>query len=189
MVTGLLQTSTASPNYDQVCNEFPAVIDGTLGLYNGPPVFLQLNPTIRPICLKARRVPFALKLQMNKEIDCLIEQGVLELVLHGAWEMPRVSHIKPNGLVHICVDYKCTLNKALQDHVYLVPIVSHVLSMLAGAKIIWEPGPGAGLPRAASRRGHPWRSNYCHALGCFSAQVATQGKSCPQDFPKLNTLS
>lgn len=41
--------------------------------------------------------------------------------------------MKPNGDIRICVDYKCTLNKALQDHAY--PVISHMLATLAGVKI------------------------------------------------------
>lgn len=57
--------------------------------------------------------------------------------LEGCWNQwhTGVTPVKPNGSVRICVDYKCTLNKALAAHAYMVPIVSHVLATLAGAKI------------------------------------------------------
>lgn len=35
----------------------------------------------------------------------------------------------------ICVDYKCTLTRALQGHAYSLPVVSHVLATLTGVKI------------------------------------------------------
>lgn len=43
--------------------------------------------------------------------------------------------MKPDGSVHICGDYKCSLNKALPAHSYPVQVVSHILATLAGAKI------------------------------------------------------
>lgn len=48
-------------DFSTVCHEFLSVFDGFLGHYTGPPVSLQLNPQVRPIRLKARRAPFALK--------------------------------------------------------------------------------------------------------------------------------
>lgn len=46
-----------------------------------------------------------------------------------------VIPVKHNGSIRISTNYKCTLNKALRDHAYLVPIVSYILSTLIGVKI------------------------------------------------------
>ncbi|XP_060115356.1 uncharacterized protein K02A2.6-like, partial [Heteronotia binoei] len=123
-------------NFDGVCREFPEVFDGSLGSYKGPPITLPIDPTVRPIRLKARRVPFTLKPKIEAELDRLTAQGVLEPVTYADWETPIVTPVKPNGEVRICADYKCTINKALQDNPYPVPVVSHVLAALAGAKTI-----------------------------------------------------
>lgn len=40
----------------------------------------------------------------------------VHLVDHAKWETPIVTQIKPDRSVHICVDYKCTINKAHQQH-------------------------------------------------------------------------
>ncbi|XP_032997764.1 uncharacterized protein K02A2.6-like [Lacerta agilis] len=133
-VSGLNQISPGT-GFESICQEFPSVFDGTLGLYKGPPISLQINPMVQPIRVKARRVPFALKPKIEEELDRLVAQGVLEPVTSGSWETPIVTPVKPDGSVRICGDYKCTLNRALQDHAYPVPIVSHVLANLAGAKV------------------------------------------------------
>ncbi|XP_060110493.1 uncharacterized protein K02A2.6-like, partial [Heteronotia binoei] len=133
-VEGVGQTITPR-GFGEICKEFPEVFDGSLGSYRGPPISLPLDPTVRPIRLKARRVPFALKPKIEAELDRLTTQGVLEPVDYATWETPIVTPIKPNGEVRICADYKCTINKALQDNPYPVPVVSHVLAALAGARI------------------------------------------------------
>ena len=127
--------TTAVMDLNAICGEFPSVFDGRLGCYKGPPVSLQLDPQVCPIRLRARRVPFALKSKIEEELDRLVQQGVLEPVSHALWETPIVAPVKANGDVRICGDYKCTINKALQDHAYPVPVVSHVLATLAGAKV------------------------------------------------------
>lgn len=70
---------TERHDFNTVCHEFPSVFDGTLGRYTWSPVSLQLDPQVCPIWLKARRIPFGLK----EELDCLVKQGVLELVPHA----------------------------------------------------------------------------------------------------------
>lgn len=43
-VTGINQTSNANLDFGEVCKEFPAVFDGTLGLYKGPPCLSPIKP-------------------------------------------------------------------------------------------------------------------------------------------------
>ena len=66
-----------------MCKVFAAVFDGSLGSYTGPPILFHLNPTVTPIYLKARRLPFALKPKIDEQLDWLIVQGVLEAVPHA----------------------------------------------------------------------------------------------------------
>ncbi|XP_015263286.1 PREDICTED: RNA-directed DNA polymerase homolog [Gekko japonicus] len=73
--------------------------------------------------------------RIEVELDRLVDQGVLEPVASARWETLIVTPVKYNGDVHICADYKCTLNKALQDHVYPVLVVSHVFAALVGARV------------------------------------------------------
>ncbi|XP_060126555.1 uncharacterized protein K02A2.6-like [Zootoca vivipara] len=132
-ITGVQHISQSS--YEAICDEFAAVFDVSMGCYKGPPVALSLNPAVVPIRMKARQVPFALKPKIDAELDHLIKEGVLEPVLHARWETPIVTHLKANGNVRICADYKCTLNKALQQHAYPVPVVRHLLASLASGKV------------------------------------------------------
>ncbi|KAK9406038.1 hypothetical protein NXF25_004812 [Crotalus adamanteus] len=129
-VTGLNSLQTL--DLQEVCKEFADVFSPQLGTYKGPPVSLKLDPTVTPIRIKARRVPFALKSKIDTELDKLIQQGVLEPVDSSPWETPIVTPLKANGDIRICADYKCALNKALQQHAYPVTVVSHILASLKG---------------------------------------------------------
>ncbi|KRY52595.1 Transposon Tf2-9 polyprotein [Trichinella britovi] len=106
-----------------------------LGCYTGEPVSLDLDPSVPPVRMKARKVPFALKEKIDTELDKLVKQKVLEPVSHPVWATPIVTPMKPDGSVRICGDYKCTINKALLKHAYPVPAVSHLLTSLAGGKL------------------------------------------------------
>ncbi|XP_013909081.1 PREDICTED: uncharacterized protein K02A2.6-like [Thamnophis sirtalis] len=47
----------------------------------------------------------------------------------------NVTPVKSDGSVRICADFKCTLNRALQQSAYLVPVVQHLLTSLAQGTI------------------------------------------------------
>ncbi|KRX70751.1 Transposon Tf2-6 polyprotein [Trichinella sp. T6] len=118
-----------------VLRKYQAVFTPNLGCYTGEPVSLDLDPSVPPIRMKARKVPFALKEKIDMELDKLVKQKVLEPVSHPVWATPIVTPMKPDGSVRICGDYKCTINKALLKHAYPVPAVSHLLASLAGGKV------------------------------------------------------
>ncbi|KAL1460318.1 hypothetical protein MTO96_043361 [Rhipicephalus appendiculatus] len=107
---------------DSVLSEFSEVFEEGLGNYVGPPVSLHLDPNIQPVRLKARRLPFAIQPKVEEELDRLVQQGVLEPVTQPMWETPIVTVLKSNGDVRICGDYKSTINKALKQHPYPIPV-------------------------------------------------------------------
>uniref|UniRef100_UPI00109F456C uncharacterized protein K02A2.6-like n=1 Tax=Podarcis muralis TaxID=64176 RepID=UPI00109F456C len=136
-VTGINCISNAET--EGLVKDFAEVFDGTLGQYTGTPISFSLDPQVAPIKLKPRRVPFALKAKVDEQLDKLIAQGVLEPVDHAKWETPIVTPVKPDGSVRICADYKCTINKALQQHAYPVPVVQHLLHSLGEGKVFAKP--------------------------------------------------
>ncbi|XP_058038753.1 uncharacterized protein K02A2.6-like [Ahaetulla prasina] len=120
---------------DALMEEFAEVFEDRLGKYKGTPISFNLDPQVAPIRLKARRVPFALKPKIDREIDKLVNQGILVPVDHAKWETPIVTPIKPDGSIRICADYKATLNKALQKSAYPVPVVQHLLHSLGHGQV------------------------------------------------------
>ncbi|XP_026533522.1 uncharacterized protein K02A2.6-like, partial [Notechis scutatus] len=133
-VTGVNHTTEADWE-QQLARDFQEVFDGTLGKYKGPPISFSLDPNVAPIRLKPRRVPFALRKKIDEQIDKLVKQGVLQPIDHARWETPIVTPVKPDGSVRICGDYKATLNCALQQSAYPVPVVQHLLHSLGGGKV------------------------------------------------------
>ncbi|KRZ77842.1 Transposon Tf2-6 polyprotein [Trichinella papuae] len=120
---------------ESVLRKYQAVFTPDLGCYAGEPVSLDLDPSVPPVRMKARKVPLALKEKIDMELDKLVKQKVLEPVSHAVWATPIVTPMKPDSSVRICGDYKCTINKALLKHAYPVPAVSHLLASLAGGKV------------------------------------------------------
>ncbi|XP_060550102.1 uncharacterized protein K02A2.6-like, partial [Pantherophis guttatus] len=120
---------------DTILEEFKEVFDGKLGKFVGRPISFNLDKGITPIRLKPRRVPFALRPKVDEQLDKLIAQGVLEPIDHASWETPIVTPLKHDGSVRICADYRCTINKALAQSAYPVPVVQHLLHSLGSDSI------------------------------------------------------
>ncbi|KRZ57528.1 hypothetical protein T02_14347 [Trichinella nativa] len=61
----------------------------------------EVDPNDTPICVKARKVPHALKEKTDTELDKLIEQGILEPVNHPIWSSLISTLVNPDGKVRI----------------------------------------------------------------------------------------
>ncbi|KAL1237488.1 Uncharacterized protein T4A_874 [Trichinella pseudospiralis] len=104
-------------------------------MYTRKPVTLKLDLNVTPSCMKARKIPCALKEKSNTELDKLTEQGVLETVNHPVWSSPISTLVKPDKTVRICEDDKCTVSNALKKPAYLITAISHLLASLSKRKI------------------------------------------------------
>ena len=64
-----------------------------------------------PIFLKRRLLPYGLRDLAEKEVQNLVQQGILTPVESSKWATPIVTPLKSNGLARICSDYHITVNK------------------------------------------------------------------------------
>ncbi|XP_060539046.1 uncharacterized protein K02A2.6-like [Pantherophis guttatus] len=118
---------------EDLMREFAEVFNNELDKYKGSPISFNLDPQVAPFRIKPRRVPFVLRPKIDEQLDKLVVQG--EPIDHARWETPIVTPIKPDGSVRLCGDYKSTLNKALQQSAYPVPVVQHLLHSLGRGRI------------------------------------------------------
>ncbi|XP_026556264.1 uncharacterized protein K02A2.6-like, partial [Pseudonaja textilis] len=132
-VTGIHAVSTS--DVDALFSDYSDVFSSELGCYSGTPISFTVDPQAIPLRLKPRRVPFAIRPKLDLELDKLLKQGVLEPTDFAKWETPIVTPLKKDGSIRIWGDYKATLNHALQQNAYPVPVVQHLLHSLGGGKI------------------------------------------------------
>ena len=93
-----------------------------------------MDPEATPNFFKPRRVPFAIKEAIGRELDSMEEQGTLERVDHSEWAAPIVAVPKKDGTFRICGDYKVTVNQALAVDQYPLPKPDDLFATLAGGK-------------------------------------------------------
>ena len=63
-----------------------------------------------PNYFKPRSVPYALKRNVEEELDRLVQTKVIEPVRYSDWAIPIVPVLKADGKVRVCGDYKLQSN-------------------------------------------------------------------------------
>ena len=131
-------------NYDQFVNfidddtkdifdKYSVVFDGRLGTLPGC-VHLHIRDDIKPRILPARRIPFALDEKFRKELDKMVEMGVITKVDEPTeWVSQVVVTTKKSGELRVCIDPKF-LNEALKREHYRLPLLEDILPALSKAK-------------------------------------------------------
>ena len=91
---------------------------------------LKLRKEATPVFIKSRQIPYALKESVDKELDKLEADGIIEKVEHSEWGTPLVVVPKKDGNVRLCADYKVTVNKQLLDARHPIPRIEDIFNKL-----------------------------------------------------------
>ena len=96
---------------------------------------ITMRGDARPVFVKARRVPYTLKEQIERELDKLEKNGVIKKTDRSCWASPIVVVPKADNTVRICGDYKSTINKSVEDEQYVLPTTQDLYTALVGSKV------------------------------------------------------
>ncbi|XP_058064493.1 uncharacterized protein K02A2.6-like [Anopheles bellator] len=105
------------------------------GKLTGPPAKVHLKPDARPIFVKARDVPLALRHQYATEIEKKIESGFYEKVDFSEWASPTHIVIKKNGNIRITGNYKPTINSRMIIDEHPIPRIETIFNRMKGATL------------------------------------------------------
>ena len=75
-----------------------------------------------------------MKPKTEEELHHQEELGVLERVDTVEWAAPVVSVIKPTGAIHLCEDYKVSVNPHLEVKRYPLPHPEEIFTTLNGGE-------------------------------------------------------
>ena len=107
-----------------------------LGTLHGYKATLHLDPNANPKFCKVRTVPYATQELVEKELDRLVDEGILEPIQFAVWAAPIVPVLKSDKqTVRICGDFSQTVNKAAKVDAYPIPKIRDLFAKVApGAK-------------------------------------------------------
>ena len=112
--------------------KYPEVFDEKLGALPGK-VHLQVDPSVKPVVLPARKIPVAVRDKFQKELERLQDLKVIIPVDEPTeWVSQIVVAMKRSGSLHICIDPK-PLNAALRREHYQIPVIDDLLPDLTDA--------------------------------------------------------
>ena len=115
-----------------ILREYGDVFQG-IGCFDGK-FHIDIDPKVKPVVHPPRRVPFALRDPLKKELDSLADRGIIEPVSQPTdWVNSCVCVTKKNGDIRLCLDPK-DLNQAIKRPHYPTPTFDDVVSRLHGAK-------------------------------------------------------
>ena len=81
---------------------------------------LHLKEGVAPKFCRPRKVPFAIKESVGKELDRLEEAGIIIKENYSDWAAPIVPVPKQDGSIRVCGDFTVTINPGLNVDQYLV---------------------------------------------------------------------
>lgn len=129
---------TCLPNrIKDVVNKYNnTVFSQKIGKLKGYEVKLHIDKEIPPVAQRERRIPFALRDKVNREIEKLEKAGIVEDVTDEPtpWLNPLVIVPKADGTIRLCVDMRCA-NKAIKRTRYPTPTVDDLKTKLKGANL------------------------------------------------------
>ena len=121
-------------NLDELLDKHREVFQDELGVFKNVKAKLHIKPDVKPKYCKPRSVPYALREPIERGIERLVEQGVLEKVEYSDWAAPIVPVMKPDGSVRICGDYKVTVNPYLEVDKHPLPKAEDLFVELSGGE-------------------------------------------------------
>ena len=119
---------------DFLLDKFSEVFTEKLGAIKSFSAKLSLKEGEEPKFFKPRSIPYAVRGAIEKELDRLEQQGILEKVIYSEWATPIVPIAKPDGRYRICADFKVTVNPALKVGQYPLSKVEDLFATLAGGR-------------------------------------------------------
>ena len=93
--------------------------------------YLRVKSEAKLVFHRPRAVPYVIKEIIEKELDRLEKEGIIEKVEHSDWAAPIVPVPKGDGQIRVCGDYKVTVNAVDQ---YPLPKPEDLFTSLAGGQ-------------------------------------------------------
>ena len=112
-------------------NKYAELFDGKLGVWKGTTVDLELNADATPYHAKPYPIPKCHEETIKREVNRLVELGVLKKVNRSQWAAPTFIIPKKNNTVRFISDFR-ELNKRIKRKPFPIPHIQDMLLNLEG---------------------------------------------------------
>ncbi|XP_055348004.1 uncharacterized protein K02A2.6-like [Paramacrobiotus metropolitanus] len=125
---------SVASSLEEVLDRHKEVFRDELGHCKRYKARLHLKSGARPVFCKPRTVPFAFREAVEKDLERLVERGILTPVEHADWAAPIVGTLKRAGDVRTCADLSTGLNDSLDVQKYPLPTPDELFAKLNGGE-------------------------------------------------------
>jgi len=102
-----------------------------IGTLIGYQAKIHIDPSASPGFLKAHSVPYSMQPLVDKELDNLVQDGVIEPVHFSDWVVSIVPVLKSDkSSVRICGDFKVAVNRVSKLDHYPIPKTEDLFAKL-----------------------------------------------------------
>ena len=129
-----VQYTGRHPPLTEVLKKHDNVFRSKLGKAKHITATLHLEEGATPKFCNARPVPYAIREKIERELERLQRDGIIEPTQFSDWAAPVVPVTKADGSLRLCGDYKLTINKAAKLDSYPLPKIEDLFAKLAGGK-------------------------------------------------------
>ena len=119
---------------ENLIKKYEELFQPGVGTLKGYKAKLSLKQGSVPKFFKPRCVPHAMKTSIEKELDRLEAEGVLERISWNEYALPIVAVPKSDGSVRICGDYKVSINPSIYVDQYPLPKPEEMFAEIAGER-------------------------------------------------------
>ena len=129
---GVLKLGIYSVN-ENIKQEYSDIFSG-VGKLDDFKLKLHINSDVEPIAQRMYRIPFTLREKVERKLDELEAQDIIEKVNDQTpWVSPVIVVPKPNGDIRLCVDMR-EANKAIMRERHPIPTVDEILYKMNGGE-------------------------------------------------------
>ena len=98
---------------DRLLDRYQAVFAPGLGTLQGFSATIHIDPDATPRFCQVRSVPFSMRTLVERELDRLVDEGIVEPVTFSEWAAPIVPLLKADkASARICGHFKLTVNSS-----------------------------------------------------------------------------
>ncbi|XP_055915493.1 uncharacterized protein K02A2.6-like [Eupeodes corollae] len=117
---------------DKIKKKFPNLFETSLGKIPNFQAKLNIKANAKPVFVRHRSIPFAIREGVELEINKMVNDGILEKVNASAWATPIVPIRKTNNQIRLCGDYKVTINPCLIVDEHPLPTIEELFASISG---------------------------------------------------------
>lgn len=131
-LTNINMLDYTESNFEQLKNKYSKLLNDDIGKFVYEKFKIRLKDA--HIFYKPRQIPFAFKDKVKEQLCRLENLGVISQIESSELGIPLVPILKSDVKIKLCVYYKVTINKFVQDVKYPLPRIEEIFQKVSKGK-------------------------------------------------------